>query len=32
MDSFRAAATEMGVCIDGDIHKVSRRWADDQFE
>uniref|UniRef100_A0AC35ESF6 Receptor ligand binding region domain-containing protein n=1 Tax=Panagrolaimus sp. PS1159 TaxID=55785 RepID=A0AC35ESF6_9BILA len=31
MDSFRAAATEMGICIDGDIHKVSRRWTDDQF-
>uniref|UniRef100_A0AC34Q211 G-protein coupled receptors family 3 profile domain-containing protein n=1 Tax=Panagrolaimus sp. JU765 TaxID=591449 RepID=A0AC34Q211_9BILA len=31
MDSFRAAATEMGICIDGDIHKISRRWTDDDF-
>ncbi|KAI1726295.1 receptor family ligand binding region domain-containing protein [Ditylenchus destructor] len=32
MDSFRAAAIELGICIDGDVHKVTRRWTDDQFE
>lgn len=32
MDSFRAAAIERGICIDGEIHKISRRWTDDQFE
>lgn len=32
MDSFRAAATEHGICIDGDVHKISRRWTDQQFE
>ncbi|KAI6187146.1 Metabotropic glutamate receptor 6 [Aphelenchoides besseyi] len=32
MDSFRAAATERGICLDGDIHKISRRWTDEQFE
>ncbi|ETN68417.1 7 transmembrane receptor, partial [Necator americanus] len=31
MDSFRAAATELGICIDGDIHKISRRWTDKNF-
>ena len=30
--SFRAAATELNICIDGDVHKISRRWTDDQFE
>uniref|UniRef100_A0A914C9U3 G-protein coupled receptors family 3 profile domain-containing protein n=2 Tax=Acrobeloides nanus TaxID=290746 RepID=A0A914C9U3_9BILA len=32
MDSFRAAATEFGICIDGDVHKISRQWTDHQFE
>lgn len=32
MDSFRAGATELNICIDGDVHKISRRWTDDQFE
>ncbi|CAD5226266.1 unnamed protein product [Bursaphelenchus xylophilus] len=32
MDSFRSAAIELGICIDGEIHKVSRRWSDDQFK
>ncbi|KAI6175835.1 7 transmembrane receptor [Aphelenchoides bicaudatus] len=32
MDSFRAAATERGICIDGEINKISRRWTDEQFE
>ncbi|KIH60262.1 ligand-binding protein, receptor family [Ancylostoma duodenale] len=31
MDSFRAAATELGICIDGDVHKISRRWTDKNF-
>ncbi|VDM76542.1 unnamed protein product, partial [Strongylus vulgaris] len=31
MDSFRAAATEMGICIDGDVHKISRRWTDKNY-
>ncbi|VDK80542.1 unnamed protein product [Anisakis simplex] len=31
MDSFRAAATERGVCIDGDVHKISRRWSDHHY-
>ncbi|KAK0399190.1 hypothetical protein QR680_002932 [Steinernema hermaphroditum] len=31
MDSFRAAAIQHGICIDGDIHKISRRWTDAQF-
>uniref|UniRef100_F1KST2 Metabotropic glutamate receptor 7 n=1 Tax=Ascaris suum TaxID=6253 RepID=F1KST2_ASCSU len=31
MDSFRAAATESGVCIDGDVHKISRRWSDKHY-
>lgn len=31
MDSFRAAATERGICIDGEIHKISQRWIDNQF-
>ncbi|KAI1732777.1 7 transmembrane sweet-taste receptor of 3 GCPR domain-containing protein [Ditylenchus destructor] len=25
-------AIELGICIDGDVHKVTRRWTDDQFE
>ncbi|EJD74157.1 metabotropic glutamate receptor family protein 3 [Loa loa] len=32
IDSFRAAAAELGVCIDGDVHKVNRRWTDIQFK
>uniref|UniRef100_A0A183BM07 G_PROTEIN_RECEP_F3_4 domain-containing protein n=1 Tax=Globodera pallida TaxID=36090 RepID=A0A183BM07_GLOPA len=32
MDSFRGAATELGICIEGEVHKISRRWTDDQFE
>lgn len=32
MDSFRGAAAELGICIEGDVHKISRRWTDDQFE
>ncbi|VDM42389.1 unnamed protein product [Toxocara canis] len=31
IDSFRAAATERGVCIDGDVHKISRRWSDSHY-
>ncbi|PIO60226.1 hypothetical protein TELCIR_18282, partial [Teladorsagia circumcincta] len=31
MDSFRAAATELGICIDGDVHKIGRRWTDKNF-
>ncbi|KJH51868.1 7 transmembrane receptor [Dictyocaulus viviparus] len=31
MDSFRAAATEFGICIDGDVHKISRRWTETNF-
>uniref|UniRef100_A0A914ZSR6 G-protein coupled receptors family 3 profile domain-containing protein n=1 Tax=Parascaris univalens TaxID=6257 RepID=A0A914ZSR6_PARUN len=31
MDSFRAAAAESGVCIDGDVHKISRRWGDKHY-
>uniref|UniRef100_A0A7E4UNY4 G_PROTEIN_RECEP_F3_4 domain-containing protein n=1 Tax=Panagrellus redivivus TaxID=6233 RepID=A0A7E4UNY4_PANRE len=31
MDSFRAAATENGICIDGDIHKIGRNWNDTNF-
>ncbi|KAF7637034.1 G_PROTEIN_RECEP_F3_4 domain-containing protein [Meloidogyne graminicola] len=32
MDSFRAAAAELNICIDGDVHKISRRWTDEQYE
>ncbi|CAJ0932728.1 unnamed protein product, partial [Mesorhabditis belari] len=32
MDSFRAAATELGICIDGDVHKISRRWNEKNFK
>lgn len=32
MDSFRTVATDLGICIDGDIHKINRRWTDEQFE
>ncbi|KAL3981436.1 7 transmembrane sweet-taste receptor of 3 GCPR family protein [Acanthocheilonema viteae] len=32
IDSFRAAAAELGVCIDGDVHKINRRWTDIQFK
>ena len=32
MDSFRAAATDLNICIDGDVHKISRRWTDEQYE
>lgn len=31
IDSFRAIATELGICIDGDVHKINRRWTDVQF-
>nr|CDJ81180.1 Extracellular ligand-binding receptor and GPCR domain containing protein [Haemonchus contortus] len=31
MDSFRAAATDLGICIDGDVHKIGRRWTDKNF-
>uniref|UniRef100_A0AC35U9C6 G_PROTEIN_RECEP_F3_4 domain-containing protein n=1 Tax=Rhabditophanes sp. KR3021 TaxID=114890 RepID=A0AC35U9C6_9BILA len=31
MDVFRAAATELGICIDGEIHKISRRMSDEVF-
>ncbi|CAJ0572481.1 unnamed protein product, partial [Mesorhabditis spiculigera] len=32
MDSFRAAATELGVCIDGDVHKIGRGWTSKNFK
>ncbi|CAG9541072.1 unnamed protein product, partial [Cercopithifilaria johnstoni] len=32
IDSFRAAAAKVGVCIDGDVHKINRRWTDTQFK
>ena len=32
MDSFRAAATAEGVCIEGAVHKIGRRWNDDDFK
>uniref|UniRef100_A0A1I7T1Y4 G_PROTEIN_RECEP_F3_4 domain-containing protein n=1 Tax=Caenorhabditis tropicalis TaxID=1561998 RepID=A0A1I7T1Y4_9PELO len=31
MDSFRAAAAENGICIDGDVQKISRRWTEKNF-
>lgn len=31
MDSFRAAAVQFGICISGDVHKINRRWTDQQF-
>ncbi|VDK38410.1 unnamed protein product [Gongylonema pulchrum] len=31
IDSFRAAANDLGVCIDGDVHKINRHWSDAQF-
>ncbi|PAV63999.1 hypothetical protein WR25_00258 [Diploscapter pachys] len=31
MDSFRAYATEKGICIDGDVQKISRRWTEKNF-
>ncbi|CEF60194.1 Metabotropic glutamate receptor 6 [Strongyloides ratti] len=31
IDMFRGAAHELGVCIDGEIHKVSRKMSDDAF-
>uniref|UniRef100_A0A0K0EKG0 G_PROTEIN_RECEP_F3_4 domain-containing protein n=1 Tax=Strongyloides stercoralis TaxID=6248 RepID=A0A0K0EKG0_STRER len=32
IDMFRGAAHELGVCIDGEIHKVSRKMSDDAFK
>ncbi|CAG9529895.1 unnamed protein product, partial [Cercopithifilaria johnstoni] len=32
IDSFRAAAAKVGVCIDGDVHKINQRWTDTQFK
>ncbi|EJW87629.1 hypothetical protein WUBG_01459, partial [Wuchereria bancrofti] len=32
IDSFRSAAAELGICIDGDVHKINRRWTDIQFK
>lgn len=31
MDSFRSAATEFGICVDGDVHKINRKWTDGDF-
>ncbi|KAE9421877.1 hypothetical protein Angca_005593 [Angiostrongylus cantonensis] len=31
LDSFRAAATDFGICIDGDVHKISRQWTEKNF-
>ncbi len=31
MDSFRAAAADYGICLDGDVHKISRKWSDGDF-
>ncbi|MCP9266467.1 Metabotropic glutamate receptor 8 [Dirofilaria immitis] len=31
IDSFRTVAAELGVCIDGDVYKINRRWTDIQF-
>lgn len=31
MDSFRAAADVEGICIDGSVHKIGRRWTDEDF-
>lgn len=32
MDSFRTAAAERNICIDGEVNKINRRWTDDQFK
>lgn len=32
MDSFRAVATDYGICIDGDVVKISRKWTEAMFK
>ena len=32
MDSFRAVAADYGICIDGDVVKISRKWTESMFK